>query len=161
MATDGEVTIDCESSRVAVTMSLQKLRDNGCDFGCARVTFGRFGVENKAQTLFENQLEGVPYKWRYDWDPTKGPHVNVELGSGKGRGVREKFAFQFRENMTLVPRPDRLQPAEVFDVHKTMTSVASGLSGGISISDTSPSPESFDSQQLIRHIAENMADIEL
>ena len=53
---------------------------------------GKFGVGKGKTVGFETRVDGVLKVFRVDYDPVKGPHINVEVGKGK---TRKKLAVEF------------------------------------------------------------------
>lgn len=52
---------------------------------------GKMGVGKDKVVGFDTRVEGEYKRYRLDYDPKKGPHINVDMGGKKG----EKFAIKF------------------------------------------------------------------
>ncbi len=61
-----------------------------------RPVVGRLGSFRGQVVGFETRVNGVSKRMRIDWDPTKGAHINVEIGRGQS-AVRR--AYQFRGSL--------------------------------------------------------------
>jgi RHS repeat-associated protein len=61
-----------------------------------RPVVGRLGSFRGQVVGFETRVNGVSKRMRIDWDPTKGAHINVEIGRGQN-AVRR--AYQFRGSL--------------------------------------------------------------
>ena len=59
---------------------------------------GNLGVGKDKVVGFETNVERTRKVYRVDYDPTKGPHINVEVGKGSSR---EKTAFTFPGTETV------------------------------------------------------------
>jgi hypothetical protein len=44
-------------------------------------------------TGFETRVDGVFKRYRVDYDPVKGPHINVEIGKGR---TAERYAVRWK-----------------------------------------------------------------
>jgi hypothetical protein len=53
---------------------------------------GRFGMLKGKVVGFTTRIGNVFKRFRLDYDPAKGPHINVEIGSGS-QGRRIVFPF--------------------------------------------------------------------
>ena len=53
---------------------------------------GRLGVGRGKIIGFETRVNGEFKRYRLDYDPKKGPHINVEVGKG---ATRAKYAIEF------------------------------------------------------------------
>jgi hypothetical protein len=57
---------------------------------------GRIGSLQGKVVGFETRVNGVFKRFRIDWDPSIGPHINVEIGKGS---TREKFHITWQGHL--------------------------------------------------------------
>jgi Pretoxin HINT domain len=61
---------------------------------------GKFGGQEGNVVGFETRVNGEYKRFRVDFDPNKGPHINVEIGKGADR-IKEAVTFPGNEQDVL------------------------------------------------------------
>ncbi len=96
-----EEKVECPSFADAYKKSLQLIRERG-EHNNVVPTTGRMTRRHAGEEMIVGyELQGQEnrdnaFKLRLDFDPTKGPHFNVEVGNSRGRNtVRTKYALTF------------------------------------------------------------------
>ncbi len=85
-----EITIETDSYEQARNRALEELGE--IDPATRTPYTGRLGVGIDKTVGFTTIVDGVFKRFRVDYDPVKGPHINVEIGKGQSR---QKFAIEF------------------------------------------------------------------
>jgi RHS repeat-associated protein len=93
-----EQVIETQSFEQARNLALQKL---GPIVPGSRATqIGRLGIGKDQNVGFHGiGLDGTYKRYRLDYDPTKGPHINIEVDKGP---CAEKYAIKFPGNEDTV-----------------------------------------------------------
>jgi hypothetical protein len=100
-----EVVIPASSYEEARNIALEKMGE--IDPATRTPYYGRLGVGRNRIVGFDTRPNGVYKRFRLDWDPTKGPHINVTVGR---RGTKADYAITFPGTEADVAREyDRLE----------------------------------------------------
>jgi hypothetical protein len=91
----------CGSLEQARNKAIAWLESKGVVFGPHhKIEIGRLGDLKGSETGVSSTIPPF-WRLRLDYDPSKGPHYNVEYGSGPGR---LKHAFTFPGTPALIAR---------------------------------------------------------
>jgi hypothetical protein len=85
-----EIIIETDSYEQARNRALEELGEIN---PATRTSYiGKLGVGKGKTVGFTTTVDGVFKRFRVDYDPVKGPHINVEVGKGQSR---KKFGVKF------------------------------------------------------------------